>query len=165
MPVQSVPLAILCFDPVCAIAVGRNGVVSDGIGPSLPVTAAFGVALLSPDLAGWHTPYLLLLALLVAVCLPCGAINGFLVSAVGLSPLLATLSTSMASTGLTDLLTGQWRIVISNPLMAAFRGNNMLGPSWSLIYLLGVLALFQSLLRHSHFGQHMQAVGGSRGMA
>ncbi len=93
----------------------------------LPATAVLGVALLSLGLAEWHTPYLLLLALLAAVCLLCGAINGLLVLAAGLPPLLATLSTSVAFTGLTDLLTGQRRIAVSDPLMVAFRDNSVLG--------------------------------------
>lgn len=86
MLVQSVPLAILCFGLVCVIAVGGDDVVSGGIDLSLPATAVLGVALLSLGLAEWHTPYLLLLALLAAVCLLCGAINGLLVLAAGLPP-------------------------------------------------------------------------------
>ena len=66
MLVQSVPLAILCFGLVCVIAVGGDDVVSGGIDLSLPATAVLGVALLSLGLAEWHTPYLLLLALLAA---------------------------------------------------------------------------------------------------
>ncbi|MBN0683342.1 hypothetical protein JTM19_35160, partial [Pseudomonas aeruginosa] len=106
-----------------------------------------------------------LLALLAAVCLLCGAINGLLVLAAGLPPLLATLSTSVAFTGLTDLLTGQRRIAVSDPLMVAFRDNSVLGLPWPLVYLLGVFILFQFLLHHSRFGQHVQAVGGNRDMA
>lgn len=165
MLVQSVPLAILCFGLVCVIAVGGDDVVSGGIDLSLPATAVLGVALLSLGLAEWHTPYLLLLALLAAVCLLCGAINGLLVLAAGLPPLLATLSTSVAFTGLTDLLTGQRRIAVSDPLMVAFRDNSVLDLPWPLVYLLGVFILFQFLLHHSRFGQHVQAVGGNRDMA
>lgn len=139
--------------------------VSGGIDLSLPATAVLGVALLSLGLAEWHTPYLLLLALLAAVCLLCGAINGLLVLAAGLPPLLATLSTSVAFTGLTDLLTGQRRIAVSDPLMVAFRDNSVLGLPRPLVYLLGVFILFQFLLHHSRFGQHVQAVGGNRDMA
>ncbi len=91
MLVQSVPLAILCFGLVCVIAVGGDDVVSGGIDLSLPATAVLGVALLSLGLAEWHTPYLLLLALLAAVCLLCGAINGLLVLAAGLPLLLETV--------------------------------------------------------------------------
>ncbi|MCD6626058.1 ABC transporter permease, partial [Klebsiella michiganensis] len=80
-------------------------------------------------------------------------------------PLLATLSTSVAFTGLTDLLTGQRRIAVSDPLMVAFRDNDLFGIPWPLIYLLAVFALFQFLLHHSRFGQHLQAVGGNRDMA
>lgn len=144
MLVQSVPLAILCFGLVCVIAVGGDDVVSGGIDLSLPATAVLGVALLSLGLAEWHTPYLLLLALLAAVCLLCGAINGLLVLAAGLPPLLATLSTSVAFTGLTDLLTGQRRIAVSDPLMVAFRDNSVLGLPRPLVYLLGCLSCSSS---------------------
>lgn len=157
MLVQSVPLAILCFGLVCVIAVGGDDVVSGGIDLSLPAIAVLGVALLSLGMAEWNTPYLALILLLVAVSLACGAVNAVLV--------LATLSTSVAFTGLTDLLTGQRRIAVSDPLMVAFRDNALFGIPWPLLYLLAVFALFQLLLHHSRFGQHLQAVGGNRDMA
>ncbi|NRG24724.1 ABC transporter permease [Klebsiella michiganensis] len=156
MLVQSVPLAILCFGLVCVIAVGGDDVVSGGIDLSLPAIAVLGVALLSLGMAEWN---------LIAVSLACGAVNATLVLAAGLPPLLATLSTSVAFTGLTDLLTGQRRIAVSDPLMVAFRDNDLFGIPWPLIYLLAVFALFQFLLHHSRFGQHLQAVGGNRDMA
>lgn len=165
MLVQSVPLAILCFGLVCVIAVGGDDVVSGGIDLSLPAIAVLGVALLSLGMAEWNTPYLALFLLLIAVSLACGAVNATLVLAAGLPPLLATLSTSVAFTGLTDLLTGQRRIAVSDPLMVAFRDNDLFGIPWPLIYLLAVFALFQFLLHHSRFGQHLQAVGGNRDMA
>ena len=165
MLVQSVPLAILCFGLVCVIAVGGDDVVSGGIDLSLPAIAVLGVALLSLGMAEWNTPYLALLLLLIAVSLACGAVNATLVLAAGLPPLLATLSTSVAFTGLTDLLTGQRRIAVSDPLMVAFRDNDLFGIPWPLLYLLAVFALFQFLLHHSRFGQHLQAVGGNRDMA
>ena len=164
MLVQSVPLAILCFGLVCVIAVGGDDVVSGGIDLSLPAIAVLGVALLSLGMAEWNTPYLALILLLVAVSLACGAVNAVLVLAAG-PPLLATLSTSVAFTGLTDLLTGQRRIAVSDPLMVAFRDNALFGIPWPLLYLLAVFALFQLLLHHSRFGQHLQAVGGNRDMA
>ena len=49
--------------------------------------------------------------------------------------------------------------------MVAFRDNDLFGIPWPLIYLLAVFALFQFLLHHSRFGQHLQAVGGNRDMA
>lgn len=165
MLVQSVPLAILCFGLVCVIAVGGDDVVTGGIDLSLPAIAVLGVALLSLGMVEWQISYLWLLLLPLAVCLACGAINSGLVLVAGLPPLLATLSTSVAFTGLTDLLTGQRRIAVSDPLMVAFRDQTLLGIPWPLIYLLAVFALFQLLVHHSRFGQHLQAVGGNRDMA
>ena len=143
MLVQSVPLAILCFGLVCVIAVGGDDVVSGGIDLSLPAIAVLGVALLSLGMAEWNTPYLALLLLLIAVSLACGAVNATLVLAAGLPPLLATLSTSVAFTGLTDLLTGQRRIAVSDPLMVAFRDNDLFGSGTATPLLLEtVLATF-----------------------
>ncbi|WP_159868410.1 MULTISPECIES: ABC transporter permease [unclassified Raoultella] len=165
MLVQSVPLAILCFGLVCVIAVGGDDVVTGGIDLSLPAIAVLGVALLSLGMVEWQISYLWLLLLPLVVCLACGTINAGLVLVAGLPPLLATLSTSVAFTGLTDLLTGQRRIAVSDPLMVAFRDQTLLGIPWPLIYLLTVFALFQLLVHHSRFGQHLQAVGGNRDMA
>ncbi|WP_416262223.1 ABC transporter permease [Gibbsiella quercinecans] len=165
MLVQSVPLAILSFGLVCVIAVGGDDVVSGGIDLSLPAIAVLGVALLSLGMTEWLLPYPLLLALLAAACLACGAINALLALVAGLPPLLATLSTSVAFTGLTDLLTGQRRISVSDPLMVAFRDNNLFGLPYPLLYLLAVFLLFQYLVHHSRFGQHIQAVGGNHDMA
>ena len=61
-------------------------------------------------------------------------------------------------------MTGQRRIAVSDPLMVAFRDNSVLGlpRRWSTCW---VFILFQFLLHHSRFGQHVQAVGGNRDMA
>ncbi|KQN54962.1 MULTISPECIES: ABC transporter permease [unclassified Erwinia] len=165
MLVQSVPLAILSFGLVCVVAVGGDDVVSGGIDLSLPAIAVFGVALLSLGMVEWHTPYLLLLLAVVALSLACGAVNALLVLVAGLPPLLATLSTSVAFTGLTDLLTGQRRISVSDPLMSAFRDNTLLGIPYPLLWLAAVFILFQFIVHHSRFGQHIQAVGGNADMA
>ncbi len=165
MLVQSVPLAILSFGLVCVIAAGGDDVVSGGIDLSLPAIAVFGVALLSLGMTDWLTPWPLLLLLVAALSLLCGGINALLVLVAGLPPLLATLSTSVAFTGLTDLLTGQRRISVSDPLMVAFRDGSLLGVPYALIYLLLVFAGFQFLLHYTRFGQHLQATGGSKDMA
>ncbi|QUG74842.1 ABC transporter permease [Erwinia sp. E602] len=165
MLVQSVPLAILSFGLVCVVAVGGDDVVSGGIDLSLPAIAVFGVALLSLGMVEWHTPYLLLLLAVVALSLACGAVNALLVLVAGLPPLLATLSTSVAFTGLTDLLTGQRRISVSDPLMNAFRDSTLLGIPYPLLWLAAVFVLFQFIVHHSRFGQHIQAVGGNADMA
>ena len=126
MLVQSVPLAILSFGLVCVIAAGGDDVVSGGIDLSLPAIAVLGVALLSLGMMEWMTPWPLMLAGLVIACLVCGGINALLVLAAGLPPLLATLSTSVAFTGITNLLTGQRRISVDDPLMMGFRDGSLL---------------------------------------
>ena len=165
MLVQSVPLAILSFGLVCVIAAGGDDVVSGGIDLSLPAIAVLGVALLSLGMMEWMLPGPLMLVGLVIACILCGGINALLVLAAGLPPLLATLSTSVAFTGITNLLTGQRRISVDDPLMMSFRDGSLLGVPYALIYLVVVFIGFQTLLHHSRFGQHLQAVGGGKDMA
>ncbi len=165
MLVQSVPLAILSFGLVCVIAAGGDDVVSGGIDLSLPAIAVLGVALLSLGMMEWMLPWPLMLAGLIVACLVCGGINALLVLAAGLPPLLATLSTSVAFTGITNLITGQRRISVDDPLMVSFRDGSLLGIPYALIYLVVVFIGFQMLLHHSRFGQHLQAVGGGKDMA
>ncbi len=165
MLVQSVPLAILSFGLVVVIATGGDDVVSGGIDLSLPAIAVMGVALLSLGMTDWHPGYGVLFLLLAGVTVLCGGVNALLVMGAGLPPLLATLSTSVAFTGVTDLFTGQRRISVSDPLMVAFRDNHLWGIPLPLIYLLLVFVLFQALMHHSRPGQHLQAVGGNRDMA
>lgn len=165
MLVQSVPLAILSFGLVCVIAAGGDDVVSGGIDLSLPAIAVLGVALLSLGMMEWMLPWPLMLTGLIIACLVCGGINALLVLAAGLPPLLATLSTSVAFTGITNLLTGQRRISVDDPLMMSFRDGSLLGIPYALIYLVVVFIGFQVLLHHSRFGQHLQAVGGGKDMA
>lgn len=165
MVVQSVPLAILSFGLVFVIAAGGDDVVSGGIDLSLPAIAVMGVAILSLGMTEWVTSYPLLFALVAVACLLCSGVNALLAMVAGLPPLLATLSSSVAFTGLTDLLTGQRRISVSDPLMMAFRDGSLAGVPWPLIYLLVVFLGFQYLLHHCRFGQHIQAVGGNQDMA
>lgn len=165
MLVQSVPLAILSFGLVYVIAAGGDDVVSGGIDLSLPAIAVLGVALLSLGMMEWMIPWPLMLAGLIIACLVCGGINALLVLAAGLPPLLATLSTSVAFTGVTNLITGQRRISVDDPLMMSFRDGSAFGVPYALIYLVVVFVGFQVLLHHSRFGQHLQAVGGGKDMA
>lgn len=165
MLVQSVPLAVLSFGLVCVIAAGGDDVVSGGIDLSLPAIAVFGVALLSLGMMEWMLPWPILVVAVLVACLACGGINALLVLVAGLPPLLATLSTSVAFTGITDLLTGQRRISVSDPLMVSFRDGSLVGVPYALIYLIVVFIGFQVLLHHSRFGQHLQAVGGGKDMA
>ncbi|HGV4340054.1 TPA: ABC transporter permease [Klebsiella pneumoniae] len=112
MLVQSVPLAILCFGLVCVIAVGGDDVVSGGIDLSLPATAVLGVALLSLGLAEWHTPYLLLLALLAAWLVTERTLWGKYVRAIGQNSEAARIA------GIRDRLTMLGVLVAASALCA-----------------------------------------------
>ena len=165
MLVQSVPLAILCFGPVCVIAVGGDDVVSGGIDLSLPATAVLGVALLSLGLAGMAH----------AISPAAGAAGGGLPAVRGDQRLAGAGGRPAAAAGHPLDLGGVYRSDRSVDRPAAHRGQRSAdgrlsrqqraGPAPAAGLPAGVFILFQFLLHHSRFGQHVQAVGGNRDMA
>ncbi len=165
MLVQSVPLAILCFGLVCVIAVGGDDVVSGGIDLSLPATAC-SASRCSGRRAG---------RMAHAVSPAAGAAGGGLPAVRGDQRLAGAGGRPAAAAGHPLDLGGVYRPdrSVDRPAthcgqrsaMVPFRDNSVLGLPWPLVYLLGVFILFQFLLHHSRFGQHVQAVGGNRDMA
>ncbi|MEI7340676.1 ABC transporter permease [Pectobacterium brasiliense] len=159
---QSAPLAILCFGLVCVITGGGDDVVSGGIDLSLPAIAVLAVAIISDGLTNAGFSYPWLIALVAGGALLAGAVNAALVVAIRLPPLLATLACSVAVIGLTNLLTQQRRISVSDPLIVAFRDSSLLGLPLAVWFMLLVFLLFQFIVHHSRWGQHLQAAGGNR---
>ncbi|MDX5629165.1 MULTISPECIES: ABC transporter permease [unclassified Brenneria] len=158
---QTAPLAILCFGLVCVIAGGGDDVVAGGIDLSLPAIAVLAVAIVSHGLTNGGDGYLWLTLLAVSATLLAGGLNALLVVLVRLPPLLATLACSVALTGLTNLLTRQRRISVIDPAIVAFRDNSLLGLPLAVWFMLLVFILFQFIVHHSRWGQHLQVVGGN----
>jgi len=158
---QTAPLAILCFGLACVIIGGGDDVVSGGIDLSLPATSVLAVAVVSIGVQLDVSIFLLAL-LAVAAALLAGLLNALMVVRVGLPPLLATLASSVAIVGLTNYLARQRRISIDAPWLVAFRDGDLLGIPWAVWFMLAVFVLYQFLVHHSRWGQHLQASGGSR---
>lgn len=158
---QTAPLAILCFGLACVIIGGGDDVVSGGIDLSLPAISVLAVAIISIGVQIEANIFLLAL-LAVAAALLAGLVNALMVVRVGLPPLLATLASSVAIVGLTNYLTRQRRISIDAPWLVAFRDGTLLGLPWAVWFMLAVFVLYQFVVHHSRWGQHLQASGGSR---
>lgn len=162
---QSAPLAILACGLSVVVIGGGDDVVSGGIDLSLPPAAVLGAGIVSYQLSvagsglGWA------LALALPAILAVGAANALLVVGIGLTPLLATLATSVAVSGLTRLVTSNRRINVSNAAIDWIRDGDIAGIPASMALALAVFASLAFLVHRTRWGTHLQAIGASRAVA
>lgn len=121
------------------ILTGLTG--SEGAAPGVPLAVAIIVSMLG--------------ALLVGSI--CGLINGFLVSRIGITPILATLGTGAIYTGLSFVITGGPAITTTQ---LAFIGNgSILGLPIPIIVFIFVVIAFAILLNRTVFGFNVFMLG------
>jgi simple sugar transport system permease protein len=100
-------------------------------------------------------PLAILAALLIGSL--CGLINGFLVSRIGITPILATLGTGSLYTGLSFVITGGPAITTTQ---LAFIGNStILGLPIPVIVFIVLAVVFSIMLNRSAFGFNVYMLG------
>ncbi|WP_405009625.1 ABC transporter permease [Kitasatospora sp. NBC_01539] len=149
--------------PVVIVALGMALVIgTEGVDLSVGSTMALASALL-PLYLGYGLVPALLIALLAGAVV--GAINGTLVSVVGLQPIVATLALFVGGRGLALVIAdGQLKQIV-NPDLLALGTNSVLGIPL-VVVVAGVLALAVAfLVQRTTFGRQVVAVGGNRAAA
>ena len=142
------------------LAAGMTFVILTGnidlsVGSVLAVSAVTGVALSLTDFSWMAIPVALLAGLVL------GAINGSLVSFLGLPAFIVTLGTMTAVRGLARL-TGNDTTVFNPQLPFAWIGNDtLLGVPWLVIIALAVIGISWVVLRRTVLGVRIYAVGGN----
>ncbi|MGM1029365.1 MAG: ABC transporter permease [Actinomycetota bacterium] len=149
--------------PLLMIAIGMALVVATGgidlsVGSAMVVAGAVSMELLrAGDGSPGSAMAALLMALLIAAAL--GAINGVLVSFVGLQPFITTLVTMLAGRGLAKVITGGQNTSASNDTFRWIANGYVLGlPVVFLLALLIVVAV-AVLVRATALGMLVEAVG------
>lgn len=162
---QSVPLAILCCGLATVVIAGGDDVVKGGIDLSIPANGVLVAAIVAQLVVhvGVAVPLALLLAAAAGIAV--GAVNAGLVVAVGMTPLLGTLATSVAVVGLTKLVTASRRINLDGPIVTVLRDGAVLGVPVAVLLMLAVAAAFYGALYWTRWGLQLQAVGGNRDAA
>jgi len=161
---QSAPDVILASALALIVMAGGTDVVVGGIDLSLPAGAVLGVGVLAVRLdAGDPLLWALILSALAVVSV--GVVNAVLVVGLKLTPLLATLATSIAVVGLTDWATSRRQINLESGFILAIRDNSFLGIRWPILISLATAAVIALIGHRTRFGLHMQAVGGNRAAA
>jgi galactofuranose transport system permease protein len=151
--------------PTALIALGMTLVVATrGIDLSVGATVAISGALAcswiasSPDPTSGSAALVgVLLALGLAAVL--GLWNGFLVSVLGIQPIIATLVLMTAGRGLAQLITDGQIITVSNPLFAQLGGGFLLGLPVSVILAAVLFALVALITRRTALGMLIESVG------
>jgi simple sugar transport system permease protein len=151
--------------PTALIALGMTLVVATrGIDLSVGATVAISAAVAcswiasSPDpTSGGAALVGALLALALVVVL--GAWNGFLVSVLGIQPIIATLVLMTAGRGLAQLITDGQIITVANPLFAQLGGGFVFGLPVSVVLAAVLFALVALITRRTALGMLIEAVG------
>jgi simple sugar transport system permease protein len=151
--------------PVLMIAAGMTLVIATGgidlsVGAVMCVAGAVSMELLACAAApGSAGAVLAALGLALGLSLLLGAVNGFLVSVVGLQPFISTLIMMLAGRGLAKVITaGQNTSATSAPFKWISNGY-VLGLPVAFLIALTLVALLALVVRRSALGMMIESVG------
>ena len=150
--------------PTLLIALGMTLVIATrGIDLSVGAIVAIAGAVACTTIAGSSAPasvgtMLMAVALALVLCLVLGVWNGFLVSVLGIQPIIATLVLMTAGRGIAMLITDGQIITVNNPAFAEIGGGFLLLPI-SILIAGAVFALVALLTRRTALGLLIESVG------
>jgi len=162
---QAVPVVVVAVGLATVIVAGGDDVVSGGIDLSIPATATVCAAIIADQLTNHDTAVAVALILALGAAAVVGAVNATLVVRVGMTPLLATLATSVAVVGVTKVITESRRIGVSDATILFVRDGRIVGVPVSIVMMALIALAFWHLVHRTKWGMHLQATGGSRDAA
>ncbi|WP_327590159.1 ABC transporter permease [Nonomuraea sp. NBC_00507] len=147
--------------PLILVSLGMTLVIATGgidlsVGSVVAISGALACLQISQD-ASVFTAVVSALVL----CLVLGAWNGFLVAAVGIQPIIATLILMVAGRGLAQLITDGQIITVNSPAYKVIGGGYWLTVPVGILIVIGVLALTAFLTRRLALGMLLESVGGN----
>ena len=149
---------------IVMVGVGMTLVIATG-GIDLSVGALMAIAgTLAPLIFGAQPGALGLLAAIVlpiGVAAACGAFNGWLITAFGVQPIVATLVLFIAGRGVAQVLTNGNLLAFDNPGFAVLGKGFWMGVPVQVWLMLVIVVGAAWLLRHTVFGRFVVATGGN----
>src|SRR5438270_2183139 len=146
--------------PVALLALGMVPVIATrGIDLSVGAVMAITGAI-AASLADAHGMPLALAAALGAG-LVCGLWNGFLVAALGIQPIIATLILMVAGRGVAQLVTEGRIVTFTAPELVWIGNGAVLGVPTPVVIVLGMLLVAGAVVRGSALGLLIAATGGN----
>jgi ribose transport system permease protein len=141
-------------------AAGTPLIIAGGLDLSVAAVAGLsGVLIALLAAAGW--PIWLAVGAALAVGCAVGLLNGVLASSFKLNPLIVTLATMSIVGGAALILTGGLTKPVSDPGFNWLGQGRVLGIPVPALLMLSAYILLALLLRLTHFGRYVYAVGGN----
>ena len=162
---QAVPTVIVSLGLATVVIAGGDDVVAGGIDLSIPATAIICAAIIADQLTNRGNSLIFAMTLALGAASIVGAMNAFLVVRLRMTPLLTTLSMSVAVVGLTKVITSSRRIGVTNETITFIRDGEILGIASSVVLTAILILIFYHALHRTRWGMNMQATGGSRDAA
>lgn len=151
--------------PVMLVALGMTLVIATrGIDLSVGAVAAIAAAVACTRIVesadeGAASAAILASTTALAVCVLLGVWNGFLVSVLGIQPIIATLVLMVAGRGLAMLITDGQITTPTNDTFSNLASGFVLGLPIAFLIALGMVALTAVLTRRTALGMLIEAVG------
>lgn len=151
--------------PVLLVALGMTLVIATrGIDLSVGAIAAIGGAVACTRIVGAGDEGALSTAIMactlaVAACVALGLWNGFLVSVLGIQPIIATLVLMVAGRGLAMAVTDGQITTVNNPFFSALASGFVLTLPLAFIIAMTVFAFTALLTRRTALGMLVESVG------
>lgn len=162
---QAVPTVVVSIGLATVVIAGGDDVVSGGIDLSIPATAIICAAIIADQVTNNEASIIIGLILAFGAAAIIGAVNAGLVVWVRMTPLLATLATSVAVVGVTKVITESKRIGVSDPAVIFIRDDRILGVAAGVVLTAIIAVAFWHLVHRTRWGMSLQATGGSRDAA
>ncbi|HSM59072.1 MAG TPA: ABC transporter permease [Candidatus Sulfomarinibacteraceae bacterium] len=148
--------------PAGIVAIGMTLVlISGGIDISVGSTAALSGVVTSYLWTVSGVPLLLSTILGLGSGLLVGFLNGFFITYLKVNPLITTLGTFSIIRGAAFIISSGQTNQLNNDAFKYLGRGAIFGVPFSLILMLSLFVLFAFILRHTHFGRRIYAIGGS----
>lgn len=134
--------------------------IAGGLDLSIAAVMAFSGTLVGVLLQAGLPWYLAVTVALIAGA-AIGAVNGILISYVGINPFVVTVGTQFLVRGLAYLITGGVVLPVTDPVIKFIGQGRVAGVPLSLVFMFIVFAIVGWLLHATVWGRHWYAIGGS----
>lgn len=162
---QAIPTVIVSLGLATVIIAGGDDVVSGGIDLSVPATAIICAAIIADQVTNHGNSVLWGLLLAFGAAALVGLVNASLVVGIRMTPLLATLATSVAVVGVTKVITESRRIGVTDPAVIYIRDGKIAGVAVGILLTALIALAFWHFVHRTKWGMNLQATGGSRDAA
>ncbi|WP_062015124.1 ABC transporter permease [Aureimonas sp. AU4] len=153
-------IGLLAVGVMLAMCAGNGGIDLSGIALanlSGVLSAVIVTQLIGGDGANFSLAFI---AIALATGLMGGFVNGFLIARMNITPILCTLGTQLAFTGLAVVVSGGRAVTVGSPDLLSRIGNDVVaGTPISFLLFLGAAGLIAAALRFTPFGLWLMLMG------